>query len=90
MYTNFALAEVMEEGQNLTLKPQKKKSNVKTCAWVYTHNNYKESDVIKCWEWMEDHCAYAIMAFEYSNDGTPHLQGYFRTVRTNSIRYDHF
>lgn len=64
-----------------------KKTNTKTCAWVVTLNNYREQEVIQAWEWMEQYTAYAVFGFEYSNDGTPHIQGYFRTKRTNSIRY---
>lgn len=84
-YETSHVAEVMEEGQNLTRVP-KKKGNPQTRAWCFTLNNYKEKDVINSWEWIEEHCAYGIMAFEYSNDGTPHLQGYWR-VQHQPMRY---
>lgn len=68
----------------------KKKSNPATRTWCWTLNNYTEKKAMDCWEWMEDNCSYAIMAFEYSDNGTPHLQGYFRAIHSqNPLRYIH-
>lgn len=76
----------MDTGPQIVLRALKK-TNTKTCAWCFTLNNYREKEVVKAMEWLEENCVYAIFGYEYSADGVPHLQGYFRTKRTNSIRY---
>lgn len=55
--------------------------------WCFTLNNYREKDVIDAWDYMEEFCKYAIFGFEYSDDGTPHIQGYFRTHQNIKLRY---
>jgi len=73
-------------GQTVVRTP--KRTTKQDRSWVVTLNNYREKEVIQSWEWMEQYCAYAIFGFEYSDDGTPHIQGYFRVKRTNKLRYN--
>jgi len=70
-----------------TVRRTKKNTNQSTRAWCFTLNNYREKDVIDMWNYMEEFCTYAIIGFEYSEDGTPHIQGYFRTHHNIKLRY---
>jgi hypothetical protein len=70
-----------------TVRRGPKNANPKVNAWIFVLNNYTEKEVIKAMEWLESNCIYAIFGYEYSDDGTPHLQGYFRTKAPNSMRY---
>jgi len=79
---DFALAEVMERGQNSTQTHQ-------TRAWCFTLNYYTEDEAIQAMEWAEENAAYACFGWEHGDDGHPHIQGYFRLSRNRNLRYNH-
>jgi len=79
--------EELNDGQTVRRTTGKKTSTKQARAWILTLNNYREQEVIQAWEWIEEYCNYAIFGFEYSEDGTPHIQGYFRTRQTLKMRY---
>lgn len=70
-----------------TVRNKPKSKNTQTRAWCFTLNNYRDKDVVAAWDYMEEFCRYAIFGFEYSEDGTPHIQGYFRVVNNIKLRY---
>jgi len=46
--------------------------------WTFTWNNYSEEDVVQMSNFAEN-CVYLIFGYEKGENGTPHLQGFFRS-----------
>ncbi len=59
-------------------------------VWVFTLNNYADSDWEGLKEWSVAECKYAVIGKEVGEGGTPHLQGYLslkaKTTRQGLVR----
>jgi hypothetical protein len=72
-----------EDGAQARLRPASSKPSR---AWVFTHNNYDESDVDMYTNWEKK---YMVLGREVSETGTPHLQGFIifsRTYRLTQVK----
>ena len=47
-------------------------------SWLFTLNNYSEDEYRSIQSWCTNECDYAVIGKEVGEEGTPHLQGYFR------------
>ncbi|QMW68813.1 replication-associated protein [Crucivirus-345] len=54
--------------------------------WCYTWNNFTCEDYASMKEWCEKYCTWWIMGIEKGEEGTPHIQGAFRTKNTRTFK----
>lgn len=52
-------------------------------CWCFTLNNYSDEECVSLRDVFERECSYAVFGKEVGENGTPHLQGYFRA----SVKY---
>ena len=52
--------------------------SVQSRSWLFVLNNYSEDEYRSIKDWCSAECDYAVVGKEVGEEGTPHLQGYFR------------
>lgn len=64
------------------MEPPPSKEGRGVRRWCFTLNNYSEKEVNDIKDWLTVHADYHIVSYEVGDEGTPHLQGYFRLKNT--------